>query len=113
MGLLTSGAQALAINDAYRTANKWWLRDFGGAAIEYKGEMTTIAGQEPIHLPDDQYPLYGPLKCDVLTITPVGGKPFERRLLPDGHAVAVLDRRWRRRQAGPVATAVRPVALAP
>lgn len=53
-------AIVLAINDAYRTANKWWLPDHGGAAIITQGETDTPAG-----------------RFDVLTVTPKGGKAFD------------------------------------
>ncbi len=53
-------AVVVAVNDAYRTANKWWLPDHGGAAIESKGEITDSGGH-----------------YDVLSVTPKAGKPFE------------------------------------
>ncbi len=53
-------ALVLAVNDAYRTANKWWLPDHGGAEIVSHGETDTPAG-----------------RFDVLTITPKGGKAFD------------------------------------
>ncbi|MEO6968365.1 MAG: PDZ domain-containing protein [Rhodanobacteraceae bacterium] len=53
-------ALPLAINNAYRNANLWWKPDFGGAAISSNGEKPCDKSQ-----------------CDVLSITPKGGKPFE------------------------------------
>lgn len=53
-------AVVVAVNDAYRTANKWWLPDHGGAAIESKGEITDSGS-----------------RYDVLTVTPKAGKPFQ------------------------------------
>jgi len=53
-------ALALAINDAYRSSSKWWLPDFGGAAVVSDGEKTDSTG-----------------RYDVLTVTPKGGKPFD------------------------------------
>jgi len=53
-------AVALAINDAYRTANKWWLPGNGGATIANDGEKTDSAG-----------------RYDILTVAPQGGEPFE------------------------------------
>lgn len=53
-------ALQLAVNGAYRTADLWWLADFGGAAIANQGRKTDATGQ-----------------YDVLTITPKGGKAFD------------------------------------
>ncbi|MDE2182485.1 MAG: aspartyl protease family protein [Alphaproteobacteria bacterium] len=53
-------AQVLAVNQAYRDANKWWLPDHGGAAITSGGEKTTSSG-----------------RFDVITVAPRGGKAFE------------------------------------
>lgn len=53
-------ALPLAINNAYRNANLWWQPDFGGAAISSVGEKPCDTSQ-----------------CDVLSITPKNGKPFE------------------------------------
>ena len=50
----------LAINDAYRTANKWWQPGFGGATVESKGEISDPTG-----------------RYDLLVVTPKGGKSFE------------------------------------
>jgi len=58
----------LAINDAYRTANRWWQPDYGGARIESHGEITDSTG-----------------RFDVLVITPLGGKPFEARFDTGSH----------------------------
>ncbi|MDR3527688.1 MAG: aspartyl protease family protein [Rhizomicrobium sp.] len=53
-------AVVVAINDAYRNANKWWLADHGGATIASKGEVADPGG-----------------RYDVLSVTPKLGKPFE------------------------------------
>jgi hypothetical protein len=53
-------ALVMAVNDSYRAANKWWLPDFGGAAVASLGEKTDASGS-----------------YDVLGITPKGGKAFE------------------------------------
>ncbi|HEY0282310.1 MAG TPA: hypothetical protein VGC27_06785, partial [Rhizomicrobium sp.] len=53
-------ALMLAVNDAYRTAGKWWQPDRGGAEIVGAGEKTE-----------------GGATYEVLTITPKGGKPFD------------------------------------
>lgn len=53
-------ALPLAINQAYRDAHAWWRPDFGGASV-------TADGTKPC----------GGSRCDVLTITPRGGKPFD------------------------------------
>jgi len=84
-------AVALAVNDAYRTANKWWLPNYGGATIEFKGEMTTIAGQEPFHMTDDPYPVYAQIVCDVLTITPKDGKPFTAWFTVESHELRLIE----------------------
>jgi len=51
---------ALAINEAYRNANRWWRTDRGGAKIVYRGRES-IDG----------------VVADRLTVTPRGGKPFD------------------------------------
>ena len=51
---------ALAINDAYRSSEKWWLPDLGGAQIVSGGEKTELK-----------------VPYDVLTVTPKGGKAFD------------------------------------
>jgi len=53
-------AVVLAVNDAYRTANKWWQPGFGGATVTSQGEKSDASG-----------------RYDVLTVTPKGGKAFE------------------------------------
>ncbi len=53
-------AHVLAVNDAYRISGKWWQPDRGDAAI-------VDAGEKPC----------GAATCEVLTITPKGGKPFD------------------------------------
>lgn len=53
-------ALALAVNEAYRIANRWWHSDFGGAAIGEKDVIATAEG-----------------RYAVLSVTPPGGKPFE------------------------------------
>ncbi|MGH6876740.1 MAG: aspartyl protease family protein, partial [Rhizomicrobium sp.] len=53
-------AHVLAVNDAYRTANSWWQRGRGGAALASDGEKPCDNGI-----------------CDVLTLTPKDGEPFE------------------------------------
>lgn len=53
-------ALPLAINSAYRNANGWWKSGFGGAQVHSEGEKPCDKSQ-----------------CDVLTITPKDGKPFE------------------------------------
>jgi hypothetical protein len=53
-------ALVLAVNDAYRSANKWWLADYGGAAVTSQGAKTDSGG-----------------RYDVLTFTPKGGKAFD------------------------------------
>ena len=50
---------AVAINEAYRFANLWWQRDYGGATVTYVGRAT-VADQ----------------MLDQLTVTPKRGKPF-------------------------------------
>ena len=49
----------LAVNEAYRWANAWWQKDFGGADISYEGTKT------------DNGATY-----DVLKVTPKDGKDF-------------------------------------
>jgi hypothetical protein len=66
-------AKVLAVNDAYRNANLWWKPDFGGAAIESKGEVTDASG-----------------RFDVLVITPKGGKPFEAWFDTGSHYLAKI-----------------------
>ncbi len=53
-------ARELAINDAYRRAQAWWRKDYGGATIEYDGVKTL-----------------GARTCNVLTVMPQGGKRFQ------------------------------------
>ena len=50
----------LAITEAYQRRNLWWRRDRGGASIIDEGAK--VAGNRP---------------CDVLRVTPNGGKPLE------------------------------------
>ena len=59
---IESGGDALplAINNAYRNANLWWLPDFGGAKV--------VVGTPQVE---------NGILCDVLTITPRGGVPFD------------------------------------
>lgn len=65
-------ALPLAINNAWRNANLWWQPDFGGAAIK-----------------DDGTKSCGGSQCDVLPITPKGGKPFDALFDAKSH---LLDR---------------------
>ncbi len=51
----------LAVNEAYRRANLWWRADRGGAVIEALGVRKDASGAD----------------CDVLAVTPRGGKRFE------------------------------------
>lgn len=53
-------ARELAINDAYRVSGKWWQPHRGGAQILNEGEK-----------------IFGDAYCNVLIITPKGGKAFE------------------------------------
>jgi hypothetical protein len=53
-------ARQLAINNAYRNANLWWQPGFGGAKVTNEGEKTVNG-----------------TPCEVLGVTPQGGKPFE------------------------------------
>ena len=53
-------ALALAVNDAYRNAQKWWLADRGGATIVSDGQK-----------------IVADVTYDVLTVTPKGGKSFD------------------------------------
>lgn len=53
-------ALPLAINQAYRDTHAWWRPDFGGASVVPVGEKPCERS-----------------RCDVLTITPHGGKPFD------------------------------------
>ena len=53
-------ALPLAINQAYRDTHAWWRPGFGGASV-------VSDGAKPC----------GSSRCDVLTITPRGGKPFD------------------------------------
>ncbi len=64
-------ALALAVNDAYRNAQKWWLADRGGATIVYDGQKIAA---------DVAY--------DVLTVTPKGGKSFDVWFGAKTHLVA-------------------------
>jgi hypothetical protein len=59
---LEKGGDALpvAVSQAYQNANGWWQPDFGGASV-------VSDGMQPC----------GSSRCDVLTITPRGGKPFD------------------------------------
>ncbi len=50
----------LAVNEAYRDANLWWRKDFGGATIAAQGTRSD-SGTD----------------YDVLRVTPEGGKAFE------------------------------------
>ncbi len=59
--LQTGGdAHALAVNNAYRSANLWWQPNFGGALV-VNGGVKTDHGET----------------ADALTITPNGGEPFD------------------------------------
>ena len=53
--------RALAVNEVYRRANLWWKPDFSGARIVSLGSKADAAGTS----------------YDVLSVTPVDGKPFE------------------------------------
>ncbi len=53
-------ARQLAVNDGYRRAQAWWRKDYGGATIENDG-VKTLDGKA----------------CNVLTVTPRGGKRFQ------------------------------------
>jgi predicted aspartyl protease len=61
----------LAVNDAYRNANRWWLPGHGGAAVAY-------AGRESL----DGRPL------DHLVVTPRGGKRFDAWFDAETHLLA-------------------------
>ncbi|MBS0322077.1 MAG: aspartyl protease family protein [Proteobacteria bacterium] len=62
---------ALAINGAYRNANRWWRDDFGDAIVTY-------AGREVV----DGHPR------DHLVVTPKGGKRFDAWFDADTHLLA-------------------------
>jgi hypothetical protein len=66
-------AVVLAVNDAYRNANKWWLPDFGGATIVLTGEKTDSSG-----------------RYLVLTVTPKGGKAFDAWFDAKTHLLAKI-----------------------
>ena len=53
-------ARRLAINDGYRRSQAWWRKDHGGATIA-NDAVRTLDGKT----------------CDVLSVTPPGGKPFQ------------------------------------
>lgn len=59
---LEKGGDALpvAVSHAYQNANLWWRPDFGGASV-------VSGGVKPC----------GSSRCDVLTVIPQGGKPFD------------------------------------
>ncbi|WP_211473065.1 aspartyl protease family protein [Collimonas humicola] len=61
----------LAVNEAYRNANKWWLPDHGGAAISSLGSRQD-----------------GERSYTVLKIVPKGGKPFEAWFDQQSHLLA-------------------------
>jgi len=61
----------LALNEAYRNANKWWLPDHGGAEIRSLGSRQED-GRE----------------YAVLKILPAGGKPFEAWFDQQSHLLA-------------------------
>jgi hypothetical protein len=69
-------AIAIAVNEAYRTANKWWLPDYGSATITGDGEKIDSAGQ-----------------YDVITVTPNGGKAFEAWFDARTHLLAKIVER--------------------
>jgi hypothetical protein len=50
----------LAVNEAYRDANRWWRADRGGASVSSRGARTE-----------------GATSYDILTITPPAGKAFD------------------------------------
>ena len=60
---------ALAVNNAYRYANRWWREDFGGAQVEVLGRDA-----------DGEH----------LRVTPRGGKSFEAWFDPSTHLLARL-----------------------
>jgi hypothetical protein len=64
---------SLAVNAAYRLAQRWWSADRGGAAIAYVGRET-INGQTTDHL----------------RIKPVGGKPFDARFDVQTHLLVQI-----------------------
>lgn len=66
----------VAVNDAYRTSNKWWRPDHGGASIENKGEVTDNSG-----------------RYDVLVVAPKGGKPFEAWFDASSHFLSKIVER--------------------
>ncbi|HWX04075.1 aspartyl protease family protein [Collimonas sp.] len=61
----------LAVNEAYRNANKWWLPDHGGAAISSLGNKQD-----------------GERNYAVLQISPQGGKPFQAWFDQQSHLLA-------------------------
>jgi hypothetical protein len=50
----------IAVTEAYLDGNLWWRADRGGAKIEGEPQLSI-----------------GDVRCDVLRVTPVGGKPIE------------------------------------
>lgn len=66
-------AVVLAVNDAYRAANKWWRPGFGGAKVESLGEKTDSSG-----------------RYDVLSVTPKGGKRFAAWFDANSHLLAKI-----------------------
>jgi hypothetical protein len=70
--------RALAINEGYRDANLWWRPDFGGAAVVDAG-MKTDGGNS----------------CDVLTITPKDGAPFDAWFDSKTHLLARIVEKQR------------------
>jgi hypothetical protein len=53
-------ARQLAVNNGYRNTHAWWQKDYDGATIKNDG-VKKLHGRA----------------CDVLSVTPKGGKPFE------------------------------------
>jgi hypothetical protein len=67
-------ALALAVNDAYRTANMGWLPDYGGATVVSDGLKTDASGS-----------------YDVLTFTPKGGHAFTAWFATGSHELRLIE----------------------
>src|SRR5258708_1298349 len=64
-------ALPLAVNQAYRNANLWWSRDFGGAVVKDNGKKSDALGH-----------------FDVLTFSPRGGTAFDAWFDRKSHLLA-------------------------
>lgn len=66
--------RALAVNQAYRSANTWWRGGRGGAALSYLGRRLDVGAP-----------------ADVIRVTPRGGLPFEAWFDARSHLLTRID----------------------